>query len=52
MKKVYGYIFVPNAKEPVNLSNADLQAETLEDAEKLVQAICKQLKADRYLITM
>ena len=52
MKKVYGYIFVPNAKEPVNLSNADLQAETLEDAEKLVQAICKQLKAERYLITI
>ena len=52
MKKVYGYIFVPNAKEPISLSNADLQAETLEDAEKLVQAICKQLKADRYLITI
>ena len=52
MKKIHGYIFVPNAKEPVSLSSLDLQAETLEDAGKLVQAICKQLKAEHYLITI
>lgn len=52
MNKIHGYIFVPNATEPVNISKLDLQAETLTDAEALIQAICKQLKAERYLITI
>ena len=52
MKKIYGYVFVSNIVEPVDISKLDLQAEALVEAEALIQAICKKLKAERYLITI
>ena len=52
MKKIYGYVFVPNLAEPWDISKLDLQAETLVEAEALMQAVCKKLKAKRYLITI
>ena len=52
MKKIYGYVFVPNIAEPVDISKLNLQAETLAEAEILVQAVCKKLNCKRYLITI
>ena len=52
MKKVLGYIFVPNCDEPLELAYLDIQANDLQDAETIVQALCKKLGAKHYLITV
>ena len=35
MKKIYGYVFVPNIAEPVDISKLDLQPLTLEQLREM-----------------